>query len=262
MFGLFRNRGRSRSRHPAPRAPDGARLFAIGDIHGCCDLLLRLREQIKADIEAAPPGQAIVVFLGDYIDRGLQSRETIDALLGWNVGDAVHFLRGNHEQMLLDFCADARTLESWRRFGGLATLSSYGAPVAETMIGENYQKTQEAFLDATPESHQQFFHKLALHCTFGDYFFCHAGVDPRKPLDRQSPEDLTWIREAFLDCDSQLEKFVVHGHSPTPEPDVRANRMGVDTGAYATGKLTCAVLEGQSRRFLTARGGARFCEQP
>ncbi len=233
-------------------APAGTRIYAIGDIHGRADLLADMKDKIASDMASANALHKVVVFLGDYIDRGVNSRGVIDMLTAWDVGDEIHCLRGNHEQMLMSVLQDATQLPAWRRFGGLETLQSYGLPAADIQRDEMLGELRDGLAAAMPTAHLTFLQNLPLYFEAGDYFFCHAGIDPRVPLDRQTEEALLWIREDFLYSTVMFDKCIVHGHSPSGGPDEQPNRLGLDTGAYASGILTCAVLEGQERRYLSA----------
>jgi len=248
-FSLFKKAVGGRS--PPPAAPKGIRIYAIGDIHGRDDLLEDISAAIERDLESAP-ATVITVLLGDYVDRGPHSSKVVGRLAESRFPTPIRALRGNHEQMLLRFLDRPSELDSWRRYGGLETLHSYGVDVTLPMRGEAYEETRDALLAALPEAHRQFLSGTETSASYGEYFFCHAGVRPGVPLERQSAEDLMWSREAFLDFDRSFGKIVVHGHTPVESPDFRANRINIDTGAFATSVLTCLVLEGAERRLLTA----------
>ena len=248
---LFERRSRAGAK-PLPRVPDGSRVYAIGDIHGRADLLAGLHERIRADAAGAP-ARKVVIYLGDYVDRGLQSCAVVDTLLDAPLPgfEAVH-LRGNHEAALLEFLTDARIGPSWMQYGGSATLLSYRVGLANGEGGgTDYQSAQKEFAARLPARHRAFYEGLAVSREEGDYFFVHAGVRPGVPLDRQAVEDMLWIRDEFLDFTGTFGRIVVHGHTITDAPEVRDNRIGIDTGAFATGQLTCLVLEGSERRFLS-----------
>ncbi len=238
----------------AASAPQGMRVYAIGDVHGRDDLLAELAKTIDADLVSAP-SQVVTVFIGDYLDRGPQSAAVLDRLSAGRFPTGVIALRGNHEEMFLKFLQDPTTLEEWRRYGGLETLHSYGVDVKAVMRGEGFEVARTALLAALPAAHLSFLRATEPSASFGDYFFCHAGVRPGVALERQSADDLLWIREGFLHFEGSFGKVVVHGHTPVADPDTRANRINIDTGAFATSVLTCLALEGAERRFLTA--GAR-----
>ena len=235
-------------------APPDCRLHAIGDIHGRLDLLTALHGDIRADREARPhDGTDVVIYLGDYVDRGPYSREVIEYLLGDPLPGftAVH-LMGNHDEAMLKFLEDVTIGPTWASFGGESTLLSYGVRTTPDMIGRRrFESMREQLIAKMPQSHAGFLRGLELSYQAGDYLFAHAGIRPGVPLDKQAPDDLLWIRGTFLSSDADHGKVVVHGHTPTDEPQVRPNRIGIDTGAFASGILTCLVLEGEERRFLS-----------
>lgn len=233
-----------------PRVPEGIRVYAVGDIHGRADLLEEVLKRIDADLARSPPQGSIEIFLGDYIDRGPASRQVLDRLIErQNAGRSV-FLKGNHETYMIDFAANPLIFDEWKRLGGLETLLSYGlAPSAAPGPAEQIQLAA-AFQRALPESHRRFLDSLKLSYTCGDYFFVHAGIRPGIPLKEQHESDLLWIRRDFLLSDQDFSKIIVHGHSRTPEPDIRPNRINIDTGAYTTGRLTCLVLENDQIDFI------------
>ena len=233
----------------------GTRLYSIGDIHGRADLLADLQARILADAASGPPDR-VVVYLGDYVDRGPDSRRTIELLTGSALPGfrAVHLL-GNHEELMLAFLADAEAAERWLFNGGDATLKSYGVdPAQPSAGGDPYERLRRALLRRLPRSHFDFLRGLKDSHVEGGYLFAHAGLRPGLPLDRQSRQDLLWIREPFLDSLDEFGAVVVHGHTVSVRPEVRPNRIGIDTGAYATGRLTCLVLEQATRRFLATEG--------
>lgn len=235
--------------------PEGERVYAVGDIHGRRDLLDKMLEAIAADAAGAAR-QNSIVFLGDYVDRGTDSKGVIDrlsslALPGWQTV----FLRGNHDQAVLDFLADAAFYRAWRSFGAADTLLSYGVMPPRFDKEDAFEEARQALADALPPAHRDFFESLAYRHEVGGYCFVHAGVRPGIALDRQVPEDLLWIRDEFLLSERRLEKIIVHGHTPLEEPERRGFRIGVDTGAYATGRLSAVVLDGATCRFLTVSDG-------
>lgn len=237
--------------------PRGTRVYAVGDIHGRRDLLDRLADQIDAHLTAFPCADAQTVFLGDYIDRGLNSSDVVDRLAKGDFPTPIVALRGNHEVALLDFLGEADVLDGWRQYGAIETLASYGVDVKEALRGRGFFEAREQLLAALPADHLDFVRKTQLWWSCGDYFFCHAGIKPGVPLARQQERDLLWIRYEFLDDERLHEKIVVHGHTPVDEPENLHNRINVDTGAYATGVLTCVVLEDDRRGFLSPRGRTR-----
>ena len=233
-----------------PKVPSGTRAYAIGDIHGRADLLDQLLDRIDTDLLKNPVAQPIEIFLGDYIDRGPNSRTVIDRLIERRRGRQTIFLKGNHETFIPAFLKEPTTLLEWRHLGGLETLLSYGIRASLRMEPMEQSGLAAAFEQALPENHWLFLNSLPIAFTCGDYFFVHAGVRPGVPLTKQRDEDLLWIRDDFLLYEESFGKIVVHGHSPVREPEIRPNRINIDTGAYATGQLTCLVLEEEKIRFL------------
>ncbi|HUD51417.1 MAG TPA: metallophosphoesterase family protein [Parvibaculum sp.] len=238
-------------RRPAA-VPDGVRLYAIGDIHGRDDLLGGLLARIEADARTRPPARNILIYLGDYIDRGLQSRQVLDRLTTRPLAgfEAVH-LKGNHEAAMLEFLRDANFGRTWKYYGGLETLHSYG--ITELTLSDDpsdFERARARLERTMPLAHRRFLDSLQLSVEFGDYFFVHAGVAPGVRLDRQVEDDMLWIRDKFLQSDAWFGKIVVHGHTPKERPVFKDNRIGIDTGAYMTNVLTCLVLERQETRVL------------
>ena len=228
------------------RIPDGVRVYAIGDVHGRADLLEQIFAGIDADLRSRPIGVTIEIFLGDYIDRGPASSKVLDRLIVRHHSRPTFCLKGNHESYILEFLKDPAILDEWSRYGGLETLLSYGL-TPSLKVGPNERATlANALKRALPEKHRHFLSSLRRTFTCGDFFFTHAGVRPGIPLEQQSEEDLLWIREDFLLHEEKFEKVIVHGHTPVINLDIRPNRINIDTGAFATGRLTCLVLEGQT----------------
>jgi serine/threonine protein phosphatase 1 len=228
------------------------RVYCVGDIHGRDDLLREMAERVDADTERRVFDQAVTVFLGDYVDRGLGSMRVVEQLARGEWPTPILALAGNHEDLLMAFLEDEGVLEAWRSLGGLETLHSYGVNVGLAMAGRDFGAVQRAFAACLPEGHRHFLESLNISTTIGDYFFCHAGVRPGVPLDRQDREDLLTIRDPFLSSEAEHGKLVVHGHTPSTAPEVRPNRIGIDTAAYATNRLTCLVLEQDQQVFLPA----------
>ena len=229
---------------------ENTRLYVIGDIHGRLDLLDRLIEAIKRDVDESG-SDSLTVTLGDYIDRGPNSRGVIERLRANPFPTPYIALKGNHEMLLESFLADPAVGEHWRRLGGLETLHSYGVPVSGLMVGKAYEEAANRLRDAMPAEHTSFLRSLKNSYSNDKYFLCHAGVRPGVPLDRQREEDLLWIRDEFLSSTIDFGKIVVHGHTPVEEPEVLPNRINIDTGAFATGRLTCVVFDKDGHRFLT-----------
>jgi serine/threonine protein phosphatase 1 len=228
-----------------PSLPKGLRIYAIGDVHGRLDLLENLLGLIKADLAQYPTLRPVHVFLGDYIDRGDRSRETIDRLIEHGAEHESVFLKGNHEVIAIACLSDRGKIDQWLRLGGMETLASYG--VAPELFANRRQAagTQLAFHNALPPTHFRFFRNLQDSFSCGDYFFVHAGAKPNILLSRQKESDLLWIRGEFLSSAYDFGKIIIHGHTPSLEVEVRPNRINIDTGAFATGRLTCLVLEDQ-----------------
>lgn len=227
-----------------------ARIYAIGDIHGRLDLLDRTIAAIRRDTEERD-GAAMTITVGDYVDRGPRSRQVIERLQANPFGMPYIALRGNHESLFESFLIDPAVGEHWRRLGGLETLASFGIPVREMMMGRGYEEAAKQLEAAMTPDHRRFFGSLRNSFASGRYFFCHAGVRPGVPLDQQSEQDLLWIRDEFLNSPVDFGKIVVHGHTPSAEPEILRNRINLDTGAFATGRLTCIVLEEGGSRILT-----------
>lgn len=236
------------STRPAPSVPPGQRIYAVGDIHGRLDLLDQMLRMIRLDNDERPPAErCTLIFLGDYIDRGADSRGVIGRLLaGLPDGFECICLKGNHEEMLLQGIAEPATMYFWMTNGGAETLASYGVATAVRSPAD----LARSLAGAIPETHLAFLRRLRLSVSFGDYFFVHAGVRPGTALDKQAEEDCLFIREPFLSHRGAFGKIVVHGHTPVREPDIRPNRIGIDTGCFFTGRLTALRLEGESRGFL------------
>ena len=225
------------------------RLYVIGDIHGRLDLLDQLIEAIRRDVDEHG-NDSLTVTLGDYIDRGPNSRGVIERLLANPFPGRFVALKGNHEALLESFLDEPTIGSQWRHLGGLETLHSFGVPVASLMVARNYDQAAEQLRTALSQEHTSFLASLKTSLIVDQYFLCHAGVRPGIPLERQSEEDLLWIRDEFLNSRIDFGKIVVHGHTPVEEPEVLSNRINIDTGAFATGRLTCVVLEGESHRFI------------
>ncbi|WP_347338688.1 metallophosphoesterase family protein [Bradyrhizobium guangzhouense] len=239
-----------RSHRADERAEEDLSIYAIGDIHGRIDLVREAFDRIDAELSRDPSRWKVQVFLGDYIDRGPDSASVIEALeKRQRMGDVV-CLRGNHEACLLDFLTNPDTLSSWRQFGGLQTLMSYGLTPSPNPDALERRQLSEQLTRDLPAHHLHFLQALPYSLALGDYFFAHAGVRPGVRLDRQREEDLLWIRDDFLLSEENFGKIVVHGHTPVAAPEFLRNRINIDTGAYATGNLTCLKLRGKERKLL------------
>ena len=253
-----RNRGNSGD--PAlpplpPAVPDGTRVYAIGDIHGRMDLLGRLLRRIGTDALRARAERKVLVCLGDYVDRGPASRAVLDCLAGTPMpGFETHFLLGNHEDIMLTFLTDPGFGANWVANGGDATLESYAVEVPDPRLGcfgaNDFRRAARELRAALPKTHLAFLRGLERSHIEGDYLFVHAGIRPGVALVKQNPDDLIWIRRDFVADTRAHEKLVVHGHTIVDEPEVRPNRIGIDTGAWRSGHLTALVLEGDHVDFI------------
>jgi serine/threonine protein phosphatase 1 len=241
------------SAEPIPsgfRAPDGVRIYAVGDIHGRADLLKEKLAAIDADIAARPCGDVLRIFIGDYIDRGPDSRGVVEMLIELGRREKCVFLRGNHEAILLDFPHNPKLMPAWRSVGGINTLASYGIASSPEPDPTEALQLANAFEGTLPDSHRDFYRDLAISYAAGDLYFVHAGVRPGIALEAQSVADRTWIRHEFLNHEGLFEKLVIHGHTPAPEPEIRPNRINIDTRAFSSGRLTCIWLEGDRFGFI------------
>jgi diadenosine tetraphosphatase ApaH/serine/threonine PP2A family protein phosphatase len=259
MLGKFFNKGGNAA------APAGKRIYAIGDVHGCLNELDALLERILEDIEGAnlmksafnndhqnpAPSKPMLIFLGDYVDRGPDSKGVLDQLIRLKSGrPETVFLKGNHEALLLDFLSDPEMMQHWLEWGGEETLESYGV---KNVLGRSGEDLAAELSEKMPAAHLSFLQSLALTHIEGDYFFVHAGVRPGVNLDDQQEEDLLWIRKKFHSAaaSERPDKVIVHGHQPMKKPLDAGWRIAVDTGACWTGKLTAVALEDRSRRFIS-----------
>lgn len=233
------------------RTPPDTRIYAIGDVHGRADLLGELQARIAKDARRASETRKLVVYLGDYVDRGPDSAGVIERLIdGPLAGLEQVFLMGNHEDFFLQFLEDPEMGPLWVTNGGDATLASYGVTGAKDCGAKDMAALSRSLAQKLPDAHLEFLKALSISHREGDYFFAHAGIRPGVPLDRQSDEDLMWIREPFLGSPDEHDVVVVHGHTPVEAGEVHGNRIAVDTGAVWSGRLTAAVLHGRSQRFL------------
>ncbi|WP_417796301.1 metallophosphoesterase family protein [Terasakiella pusilla] len=232
---------------------ENTRIFAIGDIHGRADLLQKMLKTIFHEIcDISDKKENKIVFLGDYIDRGNQSYEVLEILTQPAPrGIEYVFIKGNHEEILLNFLKDPTQNSSWFQHGGAETLLSYKVSMDMGKIDKNQLKGVAKKLKAAlPEVHKKFLISLLDSYEDGNYYFTHAGIDPNLPLTAQKNSDLRWIRDKFINHTSLYEKIIVHGHTITKDVQLLKNRIAVDTGAYYSGKLSCIVLDGQTKRVL------------
>lgn len=236
---------------PQASVPAGQRVYAIGDIHGRLDLFEQLLAKIDADDASRPSAETTLILLGDLIDRGPDSRAVVERAMDLARTGKVRVLAGNHEEMLLGSLHDDETLRHFLRHGGKETLFSYG------LTGEEYSRgklpdIRERANELIPPEHIAFMEAMENQIIVGDYLFVHAGIRPGVPLAEQTTSDLRWIRREFLDHEAPHGHLVVHGHTITAEPVLRPNRIGIDTGAYASGRLTALGVEGDERWLLSA----------
>ena len=220
--------------------PPQTRIYAIGDIHGRADLLTDLIARIDDDVQRRPIDQVIEIYLGDYIDRGADSRGVIDMLATRMVRNRAICLRGNHEAMMESFLRDPATLSDWAPVGALPTLDSYDVSLTPKKTPSELRRL---LIEKLPRAHELFLQCLRDSFVCGDFLFVHAGIRPGVPLEQQQLNDMHWIRHDFLDSTADHGCIVVHGHTPVPHPDIRNNRINIDTGAWRTGVLTCIAIE-------------------
>jgi serine/threonine protein phosphatase 1 len=245
---MFRARPDSRR---GPAVPAGERYYVIGDIHGRLDLFDALIEAIERDDRAADGAGSIVVLLGDLVDRGPDSAGVVARAREWQARRPVRILAGNHEEMFLASFHDLRILRNFLRHGGRETVLSYG--VGRDRYNEaELEELQDLMNAAVPEADRAFLRSFEDYLVAGDYLFVHAGIDPSLPLEEQDRHDFLWIRDRFLRHEEPYLHVVVHGHSIVEEIDERPNRIAIDTGAFASGRLTALVLEDDRRRVIQA----------
>ncbi|MEM1399728.1 MAG: metallophosphoesterase family protein [Pseudomonadota bacterium] len=258
FFSLFSQADEVDDGAPVGSVPAGLRIYTIGDIHGRLDLLVEMLGMIVQDATDAPNLDKHIIYLGDYVDRGLESRQVMDLLISDQpYGFEKTFLKGNHEDSMLQFMDGDNDGSMWFQFGGLSTMASYDVLMNEEgSRDQRLMQVREQLRENLPDDHLTFMRLLEMSISFGDYFFTHAGVRPGVALDAQSPQDLMWIRDRFLNSSVKHGKIVVHGHTISESPVVKSNRIGIDTGAYASGRLTCLVLEGDSFRFIQTNAEA------
>lgn len=235
------------------KGPEGIRLFAIGDVHGRLDLLEAMLERIESETSESDDWR--VILLGDYVDRGPDSKGVLERLSGLHKDPKYVLLGGNHDFGFLDFLRQPRAMSLFAHYGGFETTASYGV-TPELTDDFAARRTRDALLEAIPSSHIDLLHNLERSVSFGDFFFCHAGIRPEVPLDKQDPEDLIWIREEFLNWPELHPKVIVHGHTPQPEAEVLANRVNVDTKAYWSGELTALSISGDKKQLLSVSGAS------
>ncbi len=237
----------------AAAVPNNQRIYAVGDIHGRADLLIALMELIKKDTASCVGVNKCVVFLGDYVDRGSQSKQVIDYLIHKIPPELkAVFLRGNHEEaMLLFLSGDTDAGRGWLQFGGEETLVSYNVNPSHPRSSADLTTARLSLIEKLPALHRDFLISTQLSFTVGDYHFVHAGIKPGIPLDEQTSDDMLWIRNEFLSSRADHGKIIVHGHSIRSKPDIQPNRIGIDTGAYSSNHLTCLILQNTQRHIIS-----------
>ncbi len=238
---------------PPARVPAGTRVYAIGDVHGRYDLLCELEQSIISHLHRHPVDRPVLIYIGDYVDRGYESRQVIDHLIAPPpAGFERICLKGNHEDFLLRFLDDTGVAHMWLVNGGRETLLSYDVALTAGLdLEKQIEGAQTALRDCFPVAHRDFLQSLPLAHIEGDFLFVHAGVRPGVPTEQQQESDLLWIRDQFLRSTKRLDgRVVVHGHTVVSEPDIQDNRIAIDTGAFATGRLTCLVIEDTDLTFI------------
>ena len=245
--------------YPSPEASGTTVVYAVGDVHGRLDLLQAMDRLIADDIAATRPERPAVCYLGDYIDRGPHSAEVIshlaDRLADRDIQTAPAriFLKGNHEDRMLDFLAEPDVHgPPWMEHGGIEALASYGLTTSSEPMGGDWDGLRHELRERLPSRHLNFLRGLRLAFVWRGYVFVHAGLNPERPMRAQDPHDLMWIKEPFLSSTREWSHRVVHGHVVGPEPVFRDNRIGIDTGASRFGRLTCLVVAEGPPRVLQA----------
>lgn len=252
MIDAIRQLLRPKAAQNRPAIPAGERVYAIGDVHGRLDLLTALRDAIEQDDVKRGAAQTTIVLLGDLLDRGPDSAGVIALARAWGERRTVRYLLGNHEEMFLLSQNKQEHLRNFLRYGGRETILSYGVDHRAFQLAD-LAEAQVMMCEAVPDDDIRFIESFEDCVVIGDYAFVHAGIDPAAPLAGQRRQDLRWIREPFLSHSGDHGHVIVHGHTISDNPEVRRNRIGIDTGAYATGRLTALGLEGTTRWLIEAR---------
>ncbi|MEO0412885.1 MAG: metallophosphoesterase family protein [Pseudomonadota bacterium] len=254
LTSLFRKKPEAPSKPPT--TDKNTRVYAVGDVHGRSDLFDALMKLIGKDVKGFD-GHSELVLLGDYVDRGADTKGILDRMLSGDLPCDKHiFLRGNHEDAMLSFVDGYSNSSNWLSYGGIETLDSYGIDAQDVLdkASDAPETLRKLMRKRIPGDHFKLLKRLPFSHTNGDYLFVHAGIRPKVPIKAQNFDDFLWIREEFLTHKKPFERFVVHGHTISDKPDVQMNRIGIDTGAYRTGVLTSLVLESATKRFMETRG--------
>jgi serine/threonine protein phosphatase 1 len=233
-----------------PSAPDGFTIYVVGDVHGCLGPLVGVQRLIDEDRAKSHPERTAEIYLGDYIDRGPDSAGVVSRLIARASDANTVFLRGNHDQMLLDFLDGADCLEQWRELGGTATLLSYGVTTSLLTHSAPIEIVRRTLNENMPPEHRIFYNQTGSYMLVGPYLMVHAGIRPGIGLEDQKTADLLGIRQDFLQHDGDFDFIVVHGHTPVQAPEMRRNRINIDTGAFATNRLTCLRIGEDGVRLL------------
>lgn len=238
----------------AAAGPDNIRLYAIGDVHGCLDLLQIMHQRIRDDLAERPVDDWRIIHLGDYIDRGPQSAEVLAFLVEQMKADTRHIaLLGNHDEGMLTFLATGDPIGIFALHGGVETAFSYGVNL-DLDDPDATANSLAQLRKVVPAAHIELIRAMPRSVEFGDFFFCHAGIDPERPLDAQLPDDLIWIRGKFHKWPDLLDKVIIHGHTPHNHPEIMANRVNLDTYAWKNGVLSAIVIDGAQKQILQVTG--------
>ncbi|MEL7096321.1 MAG: metallophosphoesterase family protein [Pseudomonadota bacterium] len=245
---------RKKSQRWTPKGKSGQRAYAIGDIHGCLDQTHSLLQKIKAHSDYRDDIDTHVIFLGDLVDRGPNSKGVVELLMDFPFSFAKPlFVMGNHEEMMVRaLSGEPELLPEWLEYGGYACAESYGIPQSQ-LLGQSTAALEHLLRSAIPKSHVEFLRGFLDYVQFGDFLFTHAGIRPGLSLGNQNSRDMRWIRQPFLNHKGDLGVMVVHGHTISEDVVVKSNRIGLDTGAYKTGRLSAVCIEYDQVSFIDTR---------
>ncbi|GHC67767.1 metallophosphoesterase [Limoniibacter endophyticus] len=233
------------------RGPENCVLYAIGDIHGRYDLMQAMERSIALDFAERGASRREIIFLGDYVDRGPQSRQVLERLSQLRAAPDIHILCGNHDAAMVEFLDHPSGEGLFALNGGDATARSYGIEIDFT-DPLSLARGHQALCEAIPPEHVELLRNMPDRYVAGDFFFCHAGIDPTVALENQEHDDLLWIRKLFLDCDGLHPKVIVHGHTPTKQVEMLPNRVNLDTHAWKRGVLSALVIDGPEKKIIQA----------